>query len=168
MPLSSNYFYREALKSTAEGGSLAEEVISTVRTAHAFGTQNVLGELYNAHINNSLHVDMKSSFWQGGGLAVFFFIIYSTYGLGMFKPETRQCLILTGFQQLSASVQHLLVADTVCVGSWSIIFHSVDLSIQHSNSWSCRQRDLSYFNWILFPRPSCPRNAGCVFTFRNL
>ena len=79
-----NFHFRQSLKHTADGGSLAEEVISTVRTAQAFGTQKILGALYNGHINKSLQVDMKSAFWHGGGLAAFFFIIYAAYGLGMF------------------------------------------------------------------------------------
>lgn len=61
---------------------MAEEVISTVRTAHAFGTQKTLGGLYNAHIELSQGKDMKAAAWNGGGLAVFFFVIYSAYGLG--------------------------------------------------------------------------------------
>ncbi|KAF8194139.1 P-loop containing nucleoside triphosphate hydrolase protein [Pholiota molesta] len=70
-----------SLKHTAEGGSLAEEVISTIRTAQAFGTQTILGRLYNDRIDESLKVDMKAATWHGGGLAVFFFVIYSAYAL---------------------------------------------------------------------------------------
>lgn len=72
------------MKHTAEGGSLAEEVISTVRTAQAFGTQKILGSLYDRHIEESHKVDSKAAVWHGGGLAVFFFVIYSAYALGAF------------------------------------------------------------------------------------
>ena len=70
------------MKHTAEGGSLAEEVISTIRTAQAFGTQLKLEELYNKFVTGALIVDLKAARWHGGGLASFFFIIYSAYGLG--------------------------------------------------------------------------------------
>ncbi|KJA18017.1 hypothetical protein HYPSUDRAFT_169806 [Hypholoma sublateritium FD-334 SS-4] len=70
-----------SLKHTAEGGSIAEEVISTIRTAQAFGTQNILSKLYNKHIDESLKVDLKAATWHGGGLAIFFFVIYSAYAL---------------------------------------------------------------------------------------
>lgn len=70
------------MKHVANGGSLAEEVISTIRTAQAFGTQRTLSGLYNGHVNKSLEVDMKAAVWHGGGLAVFFFVIYGAYGLG--------------------------------------------------------------------------------------
>ena len=78
---------RLSLKHIAEGGSLAEEVISTIRTAHAFGTQKTLGALYNQHVNESLKMNLRASMWQGGGTAIFFFIIYAAYALGTFQSE---------------------------------------------------------------------------------
>ncbi len=75
---------RLSLKHVAEGGNLAEEVISTIRTAQAFGTQATLTGLYNVFIDKSLKVDMKAATWHGGCLGVFFFVIYAAYGLGKF------------------------------------------------------------------------------------
>ena len=75
------------MKHTAEGGSLAEEVISTIRTAQAFGTQSKLEGLYSKFVNGALTVDLKAARWHGGGFAAFFFIIYSAYALGKpFQP----------------------------------------------------------------------------------
>ena len=70
------------MKHVANGGSLAEEVISTIRTAQAFGTQRVLSGMYNGHVALSRNADMTAAMWHGGGLAVFFFVIYGAYGLG--------------------------------------------------------------------------------------
>lgn len=70
------------MKHVAEAGSLAEEVISTVRTAQAFGTQTILAGLYEALIGKARQADMKQAVWHGGGLALFFFVPYSAYGLG--------------------------------------------------------------------------------------
>ena len=84
MPSSSFNIIRLSLKHIAKGGSLAEEVISTVRTAHAFGAQKTLGALYNQHVNESLKLDLRASIWQGGGFAIFFFVIYAAYALGTF------------------------------------------------------------------------------------
>jgi len=75
---------RLSLKHIGEGGSLAEEVISTVRTTHAFGTQKTLGALYNRHVNDSLKVELLAAIWQGGCTAAFFFAIYGAYALGTF------------------------------------------------------------------------------------
>lgn len=54
-----------------------------MRTAHAFGTQNILTSLYDAHIQEARVIDAKSAVYQGIGLGTFFFIIYSAYALGM-------------------------------------------------------------------------------------
>ena len=61
---------------------MAEEVISTVRTAQAFGTQIILSNLYDVFIGKARMVDMSAAIWHGGGLAIFFFVIYSAYALG--------------------------------------------------------------------------------------
>ena len=80
-------YFRLALKQTAEGGSVAEEVISTIRTAQAFGTQSTLEKVYNKFVTGALIVDLKAARFHGGGLATFFFVIYSAYALGQpFQP----------------------------------------------------------------------------------
>jgi ATP-binding cassette subfamily B (MDR/TAP) protein 1 len=66
----------------AEGGSFAEEVISTIRTAQAFGTQKILTRLYNEYVSGSLKVDLKAARVHGIALGCFFFVIYSAYALG--------------------------------------------------------------------------------------
>ncbi|KAJ6605662.1 P-loop containing nucleoside triphosphate hydrolase protein [Mycena sp. CBHHK59/15] len=70
-----------SLKHVAESGSLAEEVISTIRTAQAFGTQTTLSNIYDGHIEQARTLDLKAAVWHGGGLATFFFMIYGSYGL---------------------------------------------------------------------------------------
>ncbi|KAF9242534.1 P-loop containing nucleoside triphosphate hydrolase protein [Melanogaster broomeanus] len=70
-----------SLKHIADGGTLAEEVISTIRTAHAFGTQKTLSALYNMHVEAARTVDAKAAAFQGGGLGLFFFVLYSAYAL---------------------------------------------------------------------------------------
>ena len=75
-------YFRLALKHIAEGGSVAEEAISTIRTAQAFGTQSILEGLYKNFVTGALIVDLKAARWQGGGLGTFYFIIYSAYALG--------------------------------------------------------------------------------------
>jgi len=75
-------YIRLSLKHVAEGGNVAEEVISSIRTAQAFGTQAVLASLYDTFINQCLKVDMKAAVWHGFGMGSFFFVIYSAYALG--------------------------------------------------------------------------------------
>ena len=80
-------YFRLSLKEIAEGGSLAEEVISTIRTAQAFGTQPILEGLYNKYVSRALTVDLKAAHWQGLSFTIVFFIMYSAYALGRpFQP----------------------------------------------------------------------------------
>jgi ATP-binding cassette subfamily B (MDR/TAP) protein 1 len=65
----------------SDAGSLAEEVISTIRTAQAFGTQTALADIYDTHIDKSKGFDDKVAILRGGVYAVFFFVNYSAYGL---------------------------------------------------------------------------------------
>lgn len=65
----------------AEGGSLAEETISSVRTTHAFGTQNKLAQLYDVPNAKALYYGKKTAILTAFGLGVFFFIIYGAYAL---------------------------------------------------------------------------------------
>ncbi|KAL4267597.1 GTPase-activating protein [Pleurotus pulmonarius] len=74
-------YMQESLKHVADGGNLAEEVISTIRTAQAFGSQKTLSGLYDGHVEKSQIIDYKSSVVHGAGLSVFFFVIYGSYGL---------------------------------------------------------------------------------------
>lgn len=72
---------------------MAGEVISTVRTAQAFGNQKVLSNLYDVHIAKSLAIELKSSIWNGVGLGFFFFVIYGAYALAFYFGTT---LIIQG------------------------------------------------------------------------
>ena len=70
-----------SLQHVAEGGTLAEEAISTIRTAQAFGAQRILSDLYDVHVDKSRVVDHKAAVWHGACLAIMFFDIYGGYGL---------------------------------------------------------------------------------------
>ncbi|CAL1712814.1 unnamed protein product [Somion occarium] len=103
-----------SLKHVAEGGTLAEEVISTIRTAQAFGTQNILGTLYDGHIQLAHKADMKGAAWHGGGLAVFFFIIYSAYALAFSFGTT----LINGGHADGGTVINVFLA--ILIGSFSL------------------------------------------------
>src|SRR6266851_1184451 len=75
---------RLSLKYSAEGGTLAEEVVSTIRTAQAFGTQSVLASLYDVAVQKAYYMDCRMAISQGVGFSCFFFVMYSSYGLGKF------------------------------------------------------------------------------------
>jgi ATP-binding cassette subfamily B (MDR/TAP) protein 1 len=64
-------YQRKMLEYTAENGTLAEEVISSVRNAHAFGTQHKLKKLYDVLNVRTMKLGVKS----GILLASFFSVI---------------------------------------------------------------------------------------------
>ncbi|EJC99282.1 P-loop containing nucleoside triphosphate hydrolase protein [Fomitiporia mediterranea MF3/22] len=107
-------FMQTSLKHVAEGGSVAEEAISTIRTAHAFGTQHILSALYDMHIEQAHVVDLKSAVVSGCGLSVFFFVIYSSYALAFSFGTT---LIIHGHATVGEIVN---VITAILVGSGSL------------------------------------------------
>ncbi|OCH89914.1 P-loop containing nucleoside triphosphate hydrolase protein [Obba rivulosa] len=107
-------YMQASLASVAEGGTLAEEVISTVRTAQAFGTQGVLSDLYDKRISGSRIADLKAALWHGSGLAVFFFVIYSAYALAFDFGST---LINRGEADAGEIVNVIL---SILIGSFSL------------------------------------------------
>lgn len=95
---------KSSLQHIAEGGTLAEEAISTVRTAQAFGIQSTLADIYDIHINRSKKIETQSAILQGVGIAVFFFVVYAAYGLAFSFGAT---LINQGHGQCSALNERL-------------------------------------------------------------
>ena len=92
---------RNAREAIASGGSFAEEVISTIRTAHAFGTQKALGKQYGLYVDTAAKCDKQSALVNGLGLGSFFFVIYSSYALAFYYGTT---LVLQGHGNIGTIV----------------------------------------------------------------
>ncbi|CCA75810.1 probable Leptomycin B resistance protein pmd1 [Serendipita indica DSM 11827] len=106
----------------AESGSLAEEVISTIRTAQAFGTQHKLAGMYDVHIERAHSLDKKMAVINGLGLGVFFFVIYSAYGLAFSFGTT---LLLRGEVDVGVIVNVFLA---ILIGSFSLAMLAPELT----------------------------------------
>ena len=107
-------YMQMSLKHVADGGSLAEEVISTIRTAQAFGTQRILSSLYDSYIDQAHVVDVKAAAVHGAGLSTFFFIIYSSYALAFNFGTT---LVIHGHATVGIIVN---VFIAILIGSFSL------------------------------------------------
>ncbi|KAG8896650.1 GTPase-activating protein, partial [Tulasnella sp. 408] len=103
-----------ALNAIAEGGTLAEEVISTVRTAQAFGTQKILSGLYDVHVAKAHAAERKVAIIHGIGLGIFFFVIYASYALAFSFGTT---LILQGHANAGIIVNVFLA---ILIGAFSL------------------------------------------------
>ncbi|KIL62960.1 hypothetical protein M378DRAFT_80370 [Amanita muscaria Koide BX008] len=103
-----------ALQNVADGGNLAQEVFSTIRTAQAFGTQKILSALYNSHVDESFNVGMKGPVYPAVAYGVIFFVIYAGYGLAINFGTT---LLNQGNVSASAVIN---VVMAILVGSFSL------------------------------------------------
>ncbi|KAK9719748.1 hypothetical protein K7432_004602, partial [Basidiobolus ranarum] len=74
-------FVKRALDHYSISGTLAEEVLSSIRTATAFGQQKKLSEMYDKNIADAKKEGMKKAFTTGTGIGVIFLIIYCAYAL---------------------------------------------------------------------------------------
>lgn len=92
-------FSKKSLSSYAEGGSVAEEVISSVRNATAFGTQDKLARQYNTHLIEAEKWGSKQKAVLGCMVGGMFLIIYLNYGLAFWQGS------------------HFLIAGEVDLGS---------------------------------------------------
>jgi ATP-binding cassette subfamily B (MDR/TAP) protein 1 len=135
-------YYRQSLQQVAHGGGMAEEVLSTIRTAQAFGTQSTLAGLYNAHVENARILDAKAAVWNGCGMAVFYFFIYSAYALAFSFGTT---LINEGHGELRPTRPIFVSASEL------ICFYSF--------RWCCCKCCSSNFDRVAVARFACPRNA---------
>jgi len=72
---------KQSLESYALGGSVAEEVISSIRNATAFGTQDKLARQYDKHLTEAEKYGFKVKFGLAIMVGFMFMIIYLNYGL---------------------------------------------------------------------------------------
>ncbi|KAH7101159.1 multidrug resistance protein 1 [Auriculariales sp. MPI-PUGE-AT-0066] len=120
---------KKSLDSVAQGGSLAEEVISTVRTAQAFGSQNALVGLYDRFVTRAQKYDSKAAAVIGVGVAIFYFVIYSAYALAFYFGTT---LLLKNQITVGEIVN---VFTSILIGSFSIALLTPELqAISHARS----------------------------------
>lgn len=114
-------YMQRSRDAVSEGGTVAEEVIGTIRTAQAFGTQSILSGVYDTHIEKSHVVDLKAALVHGVGLSFFFFVIYGAYGLAFSFGTT---LIIHGHANAGIIVN---VFIAILIGSFSLAMVAPEL-----------------------------------------
>jgi len=132
-------YSKNSLESYAQGGSIAEEVISSIRNATAFGTQDKLARQYDAHLKEAEKWGYKKKFVLGIMIGFMFLIIYLNYGLAFWmgsrflvKGEISLSNILTilmsimigafAFGNVAPNVQ----AFTTAISAAAKIFNTID------------------------------------------
>jgi len=76
---------KAALSSYAAGGTVAEEVLSSIRNATAFGTQDKLAHEYDKHLAEAEKYGFKHKSAMGVMLGGMMFIIYANYALAFWE-----------------------------------------------------------------------------------
>lgn len=66
----------------ANASTIAEEIISSVRTAQAFGTQEKLAKLYDDNLVAAQRAGYKQQISGALMLSIMFLCVYAFYGLG--------------------------------------------------------------------------------------
>ncbi|CAG8568513.1 1357_t:CDS:2 [Racocetra fulgida] len=66
-----------------QAGIIAEETISTIRTAVAFGTQKALSNLYDTYLADARKEAFKKSLFNGFAIGIMYFCIAATHALNL-------------------------------------------------------------------------------------
>jgi ATP-binding cassette, subfamily B (MDR/TAP), member 1 len=70
------------MKEFATSSTIAEEIISSVRTAQAFGSQEKLAKLYDDNLVAAQRAGYKQQFTGAIMMSVMLFSLYGFYGVG--------------------------------------------------------------------------------------
>ncbi|WVQ70592.1 hypothetical protein IAR50_000111 [Cryptococcus sp. DSM 104548] len=103
-----------SLEYIAKAGNIAEEVIGSIRTVQAFGKEKVLGDKFDHQIELSRKTGKKGSLYEGVGLGIMFFAIYSAYALAFFFGG----ILVTQGRANSGTV--ITVFMSILIGSFSM------------------------------------------------
>ncbi|KAI6283355.1 GTPase-activating protein [Pyricularia oryzae] len=107
-------FSKQTIDSYAEGGSVAEEVISSVRNAVAFGTQDRLARQYDSHLVKAEGTGFKVKASIGIMVAGMMSVLYLNYGLAFWMGSRY---LVDGVIPLS---KVLTVMMSVMIGAFNI------------------------------------------------
>ena len=107
-------YNKQSLESYALGGTVAEEVISSIRNATAFGTQDKLARQYDKHLQEAKKWGLKLKIALAVMIACMFGIIYLNYGLSFWQGSRY---LVTGQMDLSDVLTIML---SIMIGAFSL------------------------------------------------
>lgn len=107
-------FNKQSLESYAVGGTVVEEVISSIRNATAFNTQDKLARQYDKHLTEAEKWGLKLKVALAAMIAAMMAIVYLNYGLSFWMGSRY---IVSGEIDLS-SVLTIMLA--IMIGAFSL------------------------------------------------
>ncbi|AEO57999.1 hypothetical protein MYCTH_2304921 [Thermothelomyces thermophilus ATCC 42464] len=107
-------FSKQNIAAYAQGGSVAEEVISSIRNAVAFGTQDRLAKQYDVHLARAEVFGFKLKSVLGAMIGGMMTILYLNYGLAFWMGSR----FLVGHEVSLSKV--LIVMMSVMIGAFNL------------------------------------------------
>ncbi|KAI9782007.1 MAG: GTPase-activating protein [Peltula sp. TS41687] len=107
-------YNKKTLEAYARGGSVAEEVFSSIRNATAFGTQEKLARQYETHLTEAERWGIRMRFALSCMIACMFGIIYLNYGLAFWQGSR---FLVKGQIDLGAIVTTIFA---IIIGAFSL------------------------------------------------
>lgn len=114
---------QKSLAAYASGGSVAEEVFSSIRNAVAFGTQDKLAKSYDKHLVEAMRWGIRSKSMMACMIGCLLCLIFLNYGLAFWMGGR----FLTGGETNLASILTIIMA--VMIGAFS--FGNIGPNVQH-------------------------------------
>ncbi|KJZ78917.1 hypothetical protein HIM_01690 [Hirsutella minnesotensis 3608] len=105
---------KASLESYAQGGSLADEVISSIRNAVAFGTQDRLAKQYDKHLAKAEYYGFRLKASLGTMIAGMMSILFLSYGLAFWQGSQ---FLVDGIIPLS---KVLTIMMSVMIGAFNL------------------------------------------------
>lgn len=130
---------KNSLEAYAQGGSLADEVISSVRNAVAFGTQDRLAKQYDKHLGKAEYFGFRVKSSMAVMVAGMMLILFLNYGLAFWQGShfivegivplskilTIMMAVMIGAFQLG-NVAPNMQAFTTAIAAAAKIFNTID------------------------------------------
>lgn len=107
-------FNKEAIACYAEGGSLADEVIGSIRNAVAFGTQTRLAKQYDVSLAKAERSGLKAKMTTAGMLALMMMVLFLNYALAFWQGSK---FIVSGEVELSRVITVMMA---VMIGAFNL------------------------------------------------
>ncbi|KAK5995651.1 ABC multidrug transporter mdr1 [Cladobotryum mycophilum] len=130
---------KSSLEAYAEGGSVADEVFGSIRTAVASGSQDRLAKQYDKHLDKAEYHGYRVERLTGGMTGAMFLILILGYGLAFWRgarylvdgklPVSKLLIVLmsvlTGAFSLSSCIPHMQAFMTA-VAAAAKIYNTID------------------------------------------
>ena len=107
-------YNKRSLAAYAEGGTVAEEVISSIRNATAFGTQDKLAKEYDVHLTEAEKSGYRTKAITGSMIGFLMCYVYLNYALSFWQGSRY---LVAGKMSLSDVLTTLL---TIMIGAFSL------------------------------------------------